>query len=475
MATKEKQFSDSIFLLLRIIIEQNLPPTLASRLLYLYTSLVRIGMKIVDPHLKLCNNYKINTTIIKEYTKYYEYYKCYKCYKLFKNNYIFYISMQSLIIIRQMFPNSKILNDFILNNTINKNDENFRNFLMDKKILKQINAELKNFYLYTNNDGWLKSDEEVKLKNDYYIDPEIQIDVNKISNQESWCLLKGQKMLSPKWGEVTGLLTNNQSTKIETYLDDKYRKIKNVKENKKVLDISIELTDKQKMSAEFWAGIGGSVSPPGFWTMFLYCYFKTNKRCNSTQVDFFYKLTCALFQASITVWKIKYKYLQPRPIQCIRLNYTYEKFNYYFGYSDGITWKPYQESQSVSPPFPDYISGHSTFSSTGAYILNNLIGSNIEKLNIDITTCELQMLSPVFNNQSCKTFKLNEIIIDKNSSGIQENVPADKMTFVFSSWTEMALEAGRSRIFGGIHSIPSHVEGLQAGKYIGCAILNNFK
>jgi hypothetical protein len=52
--------------------------------------------------------------------------------------------------------------------------------------------------------------------------------------------------------------------------------------------------------------------------MFLYCYLKNNRRNNLTQVDYFYKLSCALFQASIIVWKIKYDLQDPRPIQIIR-------------------------------------------------------------------------------------------------------------------------------------------------------------
>ena len=55
----------------------------------------------------------------------------------------------------------------------------------------------------------------------------------------------------------------------------------------------------------------------------------------------------------------------------------------------------------------------STFSSAGAYILNNLLGKNICKLNIKITIDELKMLSPIFNNYPQKIYNLNKITINK--------------------------------------------------------------
>ena len=36
---------------------------------------------------------------------------------------------------------------------------------------------------------------------------------------------------------------------------------------------------------------------------------------------------------------------------------------------DGSKWLPYQHVTVVTPPFPEYVSGHSTFSSAGAQIL----------------------------------------------------------------------------------------------------------
>ena len=481
MEKNPKQVSDFIFILLNIIIEQNIGPTHAARLLYAYTSLLRLGIKMVKPQTKLGNKYRIKRNVIQDcfFCDERKYYLYYKYYKSFRNNYIEYVAIQSLKLIQRWFPESEILKDFRSNNKIRtvfkKTNRKFREFLREKDLLRDIRSELKSFYLYLDKDGWKKGDKQIKLENDYYIDPDYPIPVEKLNDPEGWCLLKGQKQLGPYWGDVKDILKSKDTRKIESYLDKKYKEIDVVKENKRVLEHSLQLTDENKMSAEFWQGIPGSVSPAGFWTMFLYRYFKTNDRPNSVQADFYYKLTCAEFQASITCWKVKYQHLQLRPIQCIRINYADEKFDYYFGNNvSGNMWLPYQEPRMYSPPFPDFISGHSTFSSAGACILNKLLGKKIDD-NIKISTEELAMLAPIFKNQPYEVFNLNEFFVNPNTSLIQENVPIKRFSFKHSSWDEMAWEAGMSRIHGGIHIHPANDEGLVAGKKIGDLILKKFK
>lgn len=475
MEKTQKDVSNFVYIILNIIIEQNIGPTYAARLIYVYTSLLTLGVKIIKPKTKLCDNYQNKKNIItdKNYSKYYKYYKS------FRNNYIAYIAIQSLKLIKIMFPESEIINKFIVDHKIkkifNKTNNKFRQFLSDKTLLRNIKSELKSFYLHLDQDGWNNSNQQIKLINNYPINPEIPIDVDKLIDPQSWCLLEGQKMLGSKWGEVKSILSQKEIQKIESYLDKKYKAIDAIKENEKILQRSLELTDKQKISAEFWQGIPGSVSPAGFWTMFLYRYFKANYRPNSVKVDFFYKLSCAEFQASVTCWKIKYKYLQLRPIQCIRINYPDEKFDYYFGNNvKGEMWLPFQEPRMYSPPFPDFPSGHSTFSSAAAYVLNKLIGKNIDD-NIKISTEELAMLAPIFKNKPHEIFNLNEIFVNKNSSLIQENVPIKRISFKLSSWDQMALHAGMSRIYGGIHIDSSNIEGYNTGQIIGALILKKFK
>lgn len=218
-------FSDFILIILKIIVEQKLPPTFSSRLFYLFTSFVRVGLKVIIPHIKICDNYKVETIIIIKYYKN----------KRFLNNYIIYISIQSIKIIQQMFPLSIIISDF-LNNEITQNQKYcllFKKFLLEEDYLEKINNELNNFYNYRSNDGWAISNEQIPLVNDYKINPNNFIEVEQLENKDSYCLLVGQKMLGANWGSVLGLMDNKKLKKIESNLDKKYNKIDFVKETKK--------------------------------------------------------------------------------------------------------------------------------------------------------------------------------------------------------------------------------------------------
>ena len=65
MEKNPKQVSDFIFILLNIIIEQNIGPTHAARLLYVYTSLMRLGVKMIKPKTTLGSKYRIKRNVIK--------------------------------------------------------------------------------------------------------------------------------------------------------------------------------------------------------------------------------------------------------------------------------------------------------------------------------------------------------------------------------------------------------------------------
>lgn len=152
-----------------------------------------------------------------------------------------------------------------------------------------------------------------------------------------------------------------------------------------------------------------------------------------------------------------------------------EPIVYYFGKSNTNLWTPYQESRLYTPPFPDFISGHSTFSLSAATILTSLLGKKLHKLNIILTKADFIMLSPIFKNMKDETMNISNIIIPEDSSQIIHNTPNKPITLKFNTWKEMADSAGISRIYGGIHYPSSNEFALKVGKYIGNKILCNSK
>jgi hypothetical protein len=107
---------------------------------------------------------------------------------------------------------------------------------------------------------------------------------------------------------------------------------------------------------------------------------------------------------------------------------------------DGRYWIPYQPSTFPTPPFPEYISGHSTFSAAGAEILRLFTGSE------------------TFGNSV--TFAAGSSLIEPAST------PAQPVTLSWKTFKDAADEAGMSRRYGGIHFEAADLEGRAMGKIV---------
>jgi hypothetical protein len=103
----------------------------------------------------------------------------------------------------------------------------------------------------------------------------------------------------------------------------------------------------------------------------------------------------------------------------------------------------------VTPPFPEYLSGHSTFSAAAAALLKAAIGSD--------------------------TFGMS-VTIPAGSSKIEPGaVPAAPVTLSWKSFYEAADQAGISREYGGIHFNDGDFEARQAGEDVGLLVWSKAK
>lgn len=103
----------------------------------------------------------------------------------------------------------------------------------------------------------------------------------------------------------------------------------------------------------------------------------------------------------------------------------------------GQNWQPYQQIAVVTPGFPEYVSGHSTFSGAASKVLALFYGTD------DITfTTGSDFLPGVLRS--------------------------------FPSFSAAAAEAALSRLYGGIHFRSANEHGLQGGLLIGQWTFDNF-
>ena len=208
------------------------------------------------------------------------------------------------------------------------------------------------------------------------------------------------------------------------------------------------LSDAQKVKAEYWADGPGSVFPPGH--MFLFAQALSRMRANTLEQDvkLFFILGNAMLDASISAWAAKYQYDFWRPTTAIRELYrdklvvSWRGPGKGFGKVPGQNWMPYQLLNVVTPPFPEYVSGHSTFSAAGRTVLTMFYGNN-DAFGAKVT-------------------------IPARSSAIEPGVtPAKDMVLSWKTLTEAADEAGMSRRYGGIHFYSGDQQGRALGRLIG--------
>ena len=114
------------------------------------------------------------------------------------------------------------------------------------------------------------------------------------------------------------------------------------------------------------------------------------------------------------------------------------------GWILGESWMPYQRKTFVTPPFPGYVSGHSTYSRAGAELLTLITGS------------------PYFPGG------LAETIIPANSGFLViEQGPSTAIPLQWASYRDASDEASLSRIWGGIHPPFDDIKGRLIGEQIG--------
>jgi hypothetical protein len=212
------------------------------------------------------------------------------------------------------------------------------------------------------------------------------------------------------------------------------------------------LTDTKKMMAEYWADGPKSEFPPGHWAVIAQALSRKQGHSIDTDAKMFFTLGNALLDASISAWAAKYKFDFVRPITAIRERYTGKLITSwlgpYKGYAKvpGQQWIPYQAPNVVTPPFPEYTSGHSTFSGAGRVAIVAFIGGD------------------TFNARV--TIKAGSSLFEPRDA-THVGTPAKDVVLSWKNLLDASDQAGWSRRYGGIHFYTGDVHGRANGASIG--------
>jgi hypothetical protein len=180
-------------------------------------------------------------------------------------------------------------------------------------------------------------------------------------------------------------------------------------------------TPNQTEIALFWLDGAGTATPPGHWNVIAQGIAAAQENSIEDNARLFALLNIAMADAAIVCWEGKYTYNRWRPITAIHNADVDGNPNT----APDTNWT----SLIVTPPFPEYTSGHSTFSAAAAIVLASFFGTDHVSFSIG-----------------------------------SDALPG--VTRSFTRFSAAAEEAGMSRIYGGIHFMTANMNGLKCGRDI---------
>ena len=241
----------------------------------------------------------------------------------------------------------------------------------------------------------------------------------------------------------------------------------------------VKKSEYWRVVAEYWADGPSSETPPGHWNAvanrvsdssgFKRKLGGTGNELSRLEWDVktYLALNGALHDAAITAWEIKRDTITARPISLLRYLaltnnlpeipglievrngkfqirswHPYPSSGSSIDWADADTWVPYQLATFVTPAFPGFVSGHSTFSRAASEVMTDLTGSAFFPGG------------------------LLEVVVPAGSLKIDPSQNS-QVRLQWATYYDAADQAGQSRIWGGIHIEPDDLTGRKLGHQIG--------
>ena len=236
------------------------------------------------------------------------------------------------------------------------------------------------------------------------------------------------------------------------------------KEVDEVIAMNASLDPDQKALVEFMRDGPRSTGQSGHWLRFAQDVSVRDRNDLDDDVKLFFAVGATAMDAFIASWDAKRHYDSSRPWTLIRHLYAGRTIKGWAGPGNGVVdlaaerWHPYSPSTFVTPPFPGYVSGHSTISGACAEMLKLFTGSDrfgvVEARRAGALTeadyeCEdMQKMDGKF-------------VLPSDGTTLTCDVRIPMATF-----TEAAELAGISRVLGGYHIQADNIEGLRLGRRV---------
>lgn len=277
---------------------------------------------------------------------------------------------------------------------------------------------------------------------------------DRVTDRTRWQPLRGngteQRFLAPHWGRVRPFALADGSQFRPPPPRASAQNGAYVRQVEETLHASARLADEEKSIAEYWSDGPRSETPPGHWCLFARWVAERDRLGLDDQVRLFFALGNAAMDAGIAAWDAKRFYDTVRPITAVRVLKAGKPVRAWGGPGSGTVlmrgedWMPYQAATLVTPPFPEYVSGHSTFSAAAATVLARFTGGDAFGYSV---------------------------VLPPNSSRVESgSTPARAVTLSWPTFTAAADQAGMSRRYGGIHFEEGDLAGRVLGRRVGALV-----
>ncbi len=215
-----------------------------------------------------------------------------------------------------------------------------------------------------------------------------------------------------------------------------------------VIKYNATLTAEEKGLVEFMRDGPQSTGQSGHWLRFAQDISRRDHYDLDRDVKLFFQVGQCAHDAFIASWDSKRYWDTSRPWTLVRYYYGDQTILGWGGPGKGpvemkgADWYPYSPYDFVSPPFPSYVSGHSTVSAACGETLRLFTGA--DRLGAEMLRHPGEITEP-------------------------EALGADVMLYL-PTFTEAANMAGISRVMGGYHIQADNIEGLAMGRKVGAIV-----
>jgi hypothetical protein len=233
------------------------------------------------------------------------------------------------------------------------------------------------------------------------------------------------------------------------------------KEVDEVLAMNANLSVHEKAVVEFMRDGPRSTGQSGHWLRFAQAVSRRDDNDLDRDVKLFFAVANVAFDAFIAAWDAKRVYDSSRPWTLVRHYHAGKQVAGWGGPGKGTVtmraedWHPYSPYTFITPPFPGYVSGHSTVSAASARMLELFTGS--DRFGAAENRTAGALTEPGFE---CRTIQRRDGLSPGDASLTCE------VALQLPTFTGTARMAGISRVLGGYHIQADNVAGLELGERV---------